>query len=153
MAAISNTLIDTGRKMGRQFGYEMAVEVSENAIETTMEDPNGDERAWDPSMFKHGNLFIAGHANPVKPVVDYRKDLEDPNQAELEESDKADTDGDGKHYDLISSPRYREYMRQDLISQLLNPREQWKTLLLAMLALGVISLATLASSLSAAGVL
>jgi len=127
--------------------------------------PQTDTVAWDADHFKYGCVFAEGYANPIKPIVDYNEDLEEPDTIELaEDADKrqAAADGGGEeggevveanHVELISSPRYRDYMRQDLISQLLNPREQWKLIAYGVIALAILMVLNVALSAAAAGLL
>lgn len=161
MSSVANAFIDFGRKTGRTFGYELAVVASDHSLNVRMVNPrNHNDRAWDPDLYRYGNLFVSGYANPVKLKVDYHQELENPNQIEVdggtttataEDASREGQDGDGVHADVISSPRYREYMRQDLISQVLNPQEQWKKLLYAIAGVGVLSALTLMFTLSSAG--
>jgi hypothetical protein len=151
---IATTLLQYSRVFGRMLGCQLAVETSEHSIQTTMEVPNQDDRAWDPGLFKHGNLFVAGYANPVKPSVKVNKELETPDVVEVDEGDPAkmeDTDDDPAHAQLISSARYRKYMRQDLISQLLTPKEQWRLIAYGVMAVAGMQLLTVAVILWATG--
>ncbi len=147
-AKIGNVFIGFGRKIGRSLGYELAVVSSSHSLQAKLEPPDKSNRAWDPDLYRHGNLFVEGHANAIKPRVEYHKELENPNQVEVEKSDVKDED---THTDIISSPRYREYMRQDLIEQLLNPREQWRLLAYGIIALGVLQFFTIIVTLYATG--
>jgi len=153
---LGNKFIRFGRKMGRGSGHELAVEVSDHDITARMERPNKTERAWDEDLYKRGNMFVAGYANPIKPSVDYNRDLENPDTVDVVEGDTDDDSGDeddstAEDVQLIASPRYREYMRQDLISQILNPREQWRLLAYGIIALGILTMFNIALSLSASG--
>lgn len=151
---IANALIARGRSIGRSAGLEMKVELSDHSIDVAMADPDREDLAWDGDLYKHGNVFIHGYANPVKPTVNYNEALEDPDTVEVEGSDceGAQSVAEDAHVELISSPRYRDYMRQDLISQLLNPREQWRLLAYGIIALGILMLPTMILSAAAAGV-
>lgn len=156
---LANWFIGTGRAIGRKTGLEMAVELSDHSIEAAMVNPERDDMAWDDRMYKHGNVFVAGYANPVKVRVNVGEKLEDPDTVELEESDAERfvhaeeelEEADESHTELISSGRYRDYMRQDLISQLLNPREQWRLLAYGIIAVGVLQLMSWAIILWATG--
>lgn len=162
---ISNTLIATGRTIGRTSGLELCVELSDHSINARMEQPDESKRAWDPSLYKHGNVFVAGYANPVKPRVQYNDELENPNELEVREGEPDEeppadgddaTDGDdepddGPHVQLISSGRYREYMRQDLISQLLTPESRWHMLMYGVIGLGVLGFLQIIVTLYATG--
>lgn len=147
-------LLSNARLIGRYLGTELVVETSDHSIKTTMETPDKSSRAWDDNMYRYGQLYIKGYANPVKPSVEYHEDLRDPDTATLEEmrTDGGEGDYPELHTELISSPRYREYMRQDLISQLLNPREQWRLIAYAVIGLALLMVANVVISLSAAGV-
>jgi hypothetical protein len=153
---IANTLISTGRSLGRSGDAELAVDVSDHSISVAMEEPDKTQRAWDSNLYRRGNLFIDGYANPVKPSVQQHKELATPDEAKVIEGqpeDDSPPDDDEPHVDLIASPRYRAYMRQDLISQLLNPRAQWRLIAYAVIALAVFMAVNIVVSLAAAGVL
>jgi hypothetical protein len=145
-AAPANWLIAAGRSLGRTLGCQLAVDVNDHSIELEMEVPSKDTRAWDTDLYRYGNLFVGSYANPIKPRVEYNEDLENPDEithveGEPEDAPHGESETDGEdvgHVQLISSPRYRDYMRQDLISQLLTPQEQWK--LIAYAVAGVIAL-------------
>lgn len=142
------------RDIANQMGCELIIEASDHSLETTFEHADKNSRAWDPNLYRRGQLYIKGYANPVKPAVDYNQDLEDPDTAVIREGDvelDEDDEQEGAHTELISSPRYREYMRQDLISQLLNPREQWRLIMYAVIGLGGLMLINVLITLSVAG--
>lgn len=137
----ANWLLEIAISIGTSMGLKKDVTVSDHTINIQLTDPDKDNKAWDHYHFKHGNLFVRGYANPIKPQIEHHAELENPDTVTIEEPD-TETDGgetdDGKHVSLISSSRYRDYMRQDLVSQLLTPQEQWK-----LIAYGVIGLAIL----------
>lgn len=156
--SIANSLIAGGRLIGRMSGLELAVEVSDHSIETAMEQPDEANRAWDQDLYKHGNLFVSGYANPVKPRVHYNESLENPNELDVQEGDVDPEDvypeddvSDTGHVQLISSGRYREYMRQDLISQLLTPESRWNMLVWAGIAIAVLQFFSIIITLWATG--
>ena len=155
--AIATWFVRSGRSIGRLLGCELKVDVSDHSIQTSMVKPDKERWAWDDTLYKKGCLFVDGYANPVKPSVDYNKDLEDPDTVTVKESEQQatedDTEDSEEHVSMISSPRYREYMRQDLISQMLNPREQWRLVVYAVIALAVLMLGNVFISLSAAGLI
>lgn len=143
--------------MGQSVGLELAVELSEHSIEIEMEKPDEDTRAWDPDLYSNGNVFVQGYANPIKPRVQYNQALEEPSTIDVTEGDgegvQDDTDDtdDGPHLELISSGRYRDYMRQDLISQLLTPDAQWKLIAYAVLGMLVLQFIGIIVTLYATG--
>lgn len=147
---IANWGIGFFRKLGRKPGEsELAVELSDHSINVRMVETDTEQRAWDDNLYRYGNVFIDGYANPIKPSVEYNEELEDPDTVDVEEGSAEDSDS---HVELISSPRYRDYMRQDLIGQLLNPREQWRIIAYAVIGLALIMAINLVVTLSAAGV-
>lgn len=146
---IANGLMGFGRRLGRKAGAELAVDVDEHSIDIGMEYPNKTDRAWDPEMFAYGNLFVSDKANPIKPVVNRNDDLEEPDTVDTEQSDV--TDDDETEVRLISSGRYQEYMRQKLVEELLNPKEQWRLIMYAVIGLGVLQFLAIAVTLFATG--
>ena len=153
---IANTLVQSGRSIGESVGLELAVELSEHSIELELEKPDEDTRAWDPSMYSGGNVFVEGYANPIKPRVNYHQELETPDTIDVEEGNKESEESEEKsedepHLELISSGRYRDYMRQDLISQLLTPDAQWKLIAYAVLAMCVLQFLGIIITLWATG--
>lgn len=154
---IANSLIGMGRSIGQTLGLELAVEVNDHSIRTRMEKPDESEKAWDENLYRHGNLFVSGYANPIKPDVRHDPALENPNTVDVkegdpdDESDDVDETDDGRHVELISSARYREYMRQDLISQLLTPESRWNLIVWAVIGLGVLQFVAIIVTLYATG--
>jgi hypothetical protein len=145
-------------------GYELVVELSEHSIEIDLERPNKDKRAWDSSLYKTGNVFLSGYANPIKPVARSSPKLENHDKAELIEGEGEETDGeeeqDTEHEDtdtveaaVIASGRFKTYMKQDLISQMLTPNRQWKLVAYAVGVLALLVLVNVFISMSAAGII
>lgn len=151
-STLANAFIASGRQLGKLMGLEMAVVVSDHSIEASMEKPDTDRRAWDTELYKSGNLFVSGYANPIKPRVRENPDLENPNTVDVEEgeADEEVEEEDG-HAQLITSGRYREFMRQDLISQLLTPESRWNLLVWAVVCLGVLQFVAIIITLYATG--
>lgn len=148
---LGNWLLSAGRRLARADGRELAVDLSNHSIDIQMTKPDREEQAWDPDLYSRGNVFLEGYANPIKPVARHNKELEEPDAVDVEESDEGDT-GDDVHTEVISSERYAMYMKQDLISQLLNPQEKWRILAYAILGIGGLVLVNLVMTASAAGV-
>lgn len=139
-------------------GCELAVELSDHSITIKMDHPNKNNRAWDENLYRKGNVFHSDYANPIKPQVDHNKGLKNPDEVHVQEGNSTATDGgkeeqDQSHVQMISSPRYRDYMTQDLISQLLTPDERWKLLAYAVAFTAFLAIINIMVSLSAAGVL
>jgi len=146
--------------IGQSIGLKQKVEISDHTVSVELTLPDQDTRAWDKDHFRHSNVFMKGYANPIKPVVRHHPNLEEKdtvhlqaqsetlqheaNQTAEDEDNHADEESetedssDDTHVSLISSSRYRDYMRQDLVSQLLTPQEQWKLIAYGILALGML---------------
>lgn len=143
-----NWLLNLALSLGDQLGLQQKVEVSNHSINVSITSPDHDTRAWDPDLYKNGNLFVSGYANPIKPRVEHNTELEHPDTVEVQEGDVDDAedgteDDRGPHVELISSSRYRDYMRQDLVSQLLTPSEKWRLLAYGILAVGGLQFVTM----------
>lgn len=129
---LATSAMSTARSFGRVLGCEIAVEVSNHSIETKMVLPGKSDRAWDGQMYKHGNLFVDGCANPIKPRVQSNAALDDPDTVDVEVHKVEEEDA---NVSVIASERYSTYMKQRLAAQLLNPSERIKLITYAMMAL------------------
>lgn len=160
---IGNKFIGFGRSLGRADGRELAVELSGHSIRASMMDPDNDSVAWDPDMYKHGNVFVQGYANPIKPVVHRRDQLDQPDTIDVLEAaentaqDVAAGDGDEEaeagYTKLISSKRYSLAIKQHLIEQLIRPQQYWQKLLIGIVAVAILLVINIMLSASAAGLL
>jgi len=138
LASLSNVWLSVNEGIARVLGLQFKVELSDHSIDVEFAKPDKDESAWDTNMYRNGNVFVAGYANPIKPVVNEHAKFSEPNTVDVDEGGEPENESDDIHVSMISSSRYRDYMRQDLVSQLLTPQEQWK--LIAYAVLGVIIL-------------
>lgn len=152
---LATVAIRSARSFGRLLGCELVVEASDHSLETTMELPNRNTRAWDGSLYKHGQLFAQGYANPIKPAVNHNPSLETPDTINVHEGNPDEDDGEDDEepgrVKLIASERYQQFMQQDLVSQLLNPREQWRLLVYGIIGLGALQFFTIIITLYATG--
>lgn len=150
---LSTVAIRSARSFGRLLGCELVVEASDHSLETTMELPDREQRAWDGSLYKHGQLYVQGYANPIKPTIDHNPSLETPDTVDVTEGDTdgAEGDEDEPKAKVIASERYQQFMQQDLISQLLNPREQWRLLVYGIIALGALQFLAIIVTMYATG--
>ena len=131
---IASGLLSNARKIGESLGCEPVIEVSEHSIKMSMEVPDKSKRAWDSDLYESGQLFYEGYANPVKLRVNQ---TQNPKQPDTLESPKPLPDGgEEKNLEVIPSYRYRQHMDQHLLSQLVNPTQQWTLLLYAILGVG-----------------
>lgn len=123
-------------------GFKLRVLISDHSVKLKFVQVDKDTRAWDTNLFRNANLFVQGYANPIKPKVEHNSKLENPDQIDVREGEpdgeSEETDGSEQSVSLIASSRYRDYMRQDLVSQLLTPKEQWKLIAYGVLGLGIL---------------
>lgn len=73
--------------------------LTEHKIKTKFESPSNENNAWDSNHWVYGNIFLKGIANPIK-----------PKKSDVENGD----------YEIITSERYKSYMEQDLIDDMLQ---------------------------------
>lgn len=143
---IANAFIGFGRRIGRGAGAEMMVELGDHRIDARMVHPDSqEEKAWDDNLYRRGNVFVRGYANPIKPAVNAREDLDDPDTIDVREA------GENEHMQLISSPRYHKFMQQDLIDSLLTPQEKWQKLMYVILGVGALVLINFGMNAYASG--
>ena len=127
--------IKKARKFGRMLGCEVVVEDRGHTLAVTMEPPNTNKRAWDPRLWKSGQLYVEGYANPVKPVVrrtDRENEMDDIDVTVGVNNEGADDVG------MLPSYRYQIHQDQHTISELVNPQEQWRLLMYAVIAVGAL---------------
>ena len=151
--SVPGTALNLIRSIAEPLGYQLVVELSQHSIEIDLERPDNDKRAWDPSLYKSGNVFLSGYANPIKPRARANDNaLEQHDTVDVDEGEATEVDPErDRHVSVISSSRFKTYMKQDLISSLLTPNEQWKMLAYAVGGLAVLVLINVVVSLSAAG--
>lgn len=141
-SALATQMIGYARLCGRLMGCEVAVDAGGQELDVKMVHPSHDgERAWDDSMYVHGNLFVDGYANPVKLQVTVNPSLDEPDTVDVEVSENGSESP--QNVSVISSARYRLFMMQDLVSELLNPKERLDKILYAILAIGGVLLINL----------
>jgi hypothetical protein len=150
---IATWCVRTGRSIGRTLGCELKVDVSDHSIKTSMVKPDTERWAWDKNLYKNGNLFVEEYANPIKPRVTVGEEIDESTEVDVTEGDGGEETDSNAHTQLISSAKYHEIIRADKISQLMNPREQWRLIVYAVIALCVLMLGNVFISLSAAGLI
>lgn len=91
-------LLNSVRGIARIFGYEISIVLTEHKIETKFDHPKREGNLWDSDHWLHGNIFLEGYANPIKPTKD-------------------DLDEDAK---VITSDRYESWMEQSVIEDMLK---------------------------------
>lgn len=139
--------LNNARSFGRMLGCELVVETSQHSLATSMEVPTTNTRAWDDNLWKRGQLYISGYANPVKPYIEHHIDQGDQDQVRIISSELED---DEDHTAIVSSTMYRMYQDQHLASELLLPSEQWRLIFYALLGIGAMILIGLGIDLSVA---
>lgn len=149
LSGLFNSWLNTVRSMANAFGYQIVVETSPHSLHVSFEKPNTMQRAWDPGLFKRGQLYVKGYANPVKPIA-----RQTTSHTEKDEVDMIDTYegkgnapvvvGDGgkqmQHTEIISSPRFHSLMQQKIIEAMVRPEQQWKTIVYIMLFIAGVAL-------------
>jgi len=162
LTGLATWFVRKGRRMGRLLGRELVVEQSDHSLTLSMEKPNNDRRAWDGNQFKRGQLFVRGYANPVKINVDHNPGIGNKDTVAIADGDGTATefsDEEGqpeepeedRSVEVIASERYRQFMEQDLISQLLNPKEQWEKLVYGLIGIGSLQFLSIVVTLWATG--
>ncbi|WLW38201.1 hypothetical protein [Halorubrum spindle-shaped virus-BLv25] len=155
LAAPMNYTLWAAESVAYAAGFKLQVVVSDHSVKIKFVKPDKDTRAWDSNLFKNANLFVQGYANPFKPRVEHNSKLENPDTIDIQEGEpdgeNDETDGSNGDVSLIASSRYRDYMRQDLVSQLLTPKEQWKLIAYGVLAIGVLQFLAIIVTLYATG--
>jgi len=77
------------------FGYQIRVRLGEHKIKIDWVKPKDrNDIAWDNSHYVYGNVFLKGHANPIKPTKK------------------------GNDIELISSKRYKKFMQMNTFEQI-----------------------------------
>lgn len=150
---LANGVMSMARSVGNLLGCEVAVMAGGQELDINMVRPSTDgELAWDDTMYVAGNLYHDKYANPVKLTANVNASLEDPDTVGVEASDDIDVDqSDEPHVSVISSERYKLYMVQDLVSQLLNPSERLKQIAIVMAIMGAFVLLQFVLILAIAG--
>ncbi len=142
LAAPMNYSLSLAESVAYVAGFKLRVIISDHSVKIKFVRPDKDTRAWDTNLFKNANVFVKGYANPIKPTVEHNSKLENPDTIDHREGEPdeetSETDGSDREVSLIASSRYRDYMRQDLVSQLLTPKEQWKLIAYGVLAVGIL---------------
>lgn len=154
-SGLATWALNKSRNFGRKLGCELVVENTPHSLNTSMEVPSRTERAWDPELWKHGQLFQAGHANPVKPVTVRNIPTGELNEADVQaETEKIVVDGEEKtqHVELVTSELYNEYQDNHLASEIINPTSRWKTVILMIAGLIVVAILSLMLNAHIAGV-
>lgn len=146
---IATVGMSLARSLGRSLGCELVVETSDHSINLSMERPQTADRAWDHDLYQHGQLYYRGYANPIKPVVqpaDSRDELDDV-AVEEGETDAETPGSDGEDRErtvgLVPSTRWRMYLDQHLISELVRPEERWKLLVYGVLGVAGLQFITI----------
>ena len=100
--AFSNFLLGLADGIASFGGYDLEIVVDDHEIEFSFVDSEDlDRRAYDGDHYVNGNIFRDGYANPIKPVLD---DAED-------------------EVELIRSDRYKDYMNQKLVREMVKATE------------------------------
>lgn len=109
MGQILTALIGIARSTAHALGYQTAVVLSEQTVKVKILDPDSENVAWDPSHYLNTNVFLSSYANPVEPEV---------------------SDGE---VSLVPSERYKRYMDQHLLTELVGEGRSNRKIMIALL--------------------
>jgi len=164
LTGLATWFVRKGRRMGRLLGRELVVEQSDHSLTLSMEKPDNDRRAWDNDQFTRGQLYRRGYANPVKIEVDHNPGIGNKDTVAVadgdgtatatefsDEEEQPEALEEDRSVEVIASERYRQFMEQDLISQLLNPKEQWEKLVYGLIGIGSLQFLSIVVTLWATG--
>lgn len=94
-----NFLLSLAVGLAEVLGMKLKVQLDEHRIRLSVIEPDKlTKRAYDGSHYENGNVFVKGYANPVKVLFD-----------------KAE-----KKAELISSERYKHFMKMSLLKDLIR---------------------------------
>ena len=153
---LATHVLNYARAFGHRMGCNLEVEVRGDRIETKMAHPKISKKAWDSDMYDSAGLFVHGFANPVKPVVERSADPNEPDDLDVDAAgDVPLTDGgelvEQKTFDVIPSYRYLEHMNQHIISELVNPTEQWQLIVYGIIGIAALQFFTIIVTMWATG--
>lgn len=148
---VATVVMGVARSFGRTLGCELVVDASETSLEISMEKPDTQERAWDSNLYQSGNLFIDGYANPVRPEIVPADDKGQLDDVDVTEGETDADESEESEVGLIPSHRYQTFMSQQMLSELMNPREQWKLIVYAVLGVAALGFIQIIVTLYATG--
>lgn len=143
---LATAALNAARSFGNALGCELMVETSDHSLHTKMTVPDTTTKAWNPNLWKRGQLFVRGYANPVKPYVERHIDQGDQDKVNVVSAELEDEED---HVSIVSDTMYRMYQDQHLASELMLPAEKWKRIFYALLAVGGLVVLTLGLNLAA----
>lgn len=99
---VLNLLVGLVDGLTRLLGYRLMVVLDDHQIDVKVIAPDSsDEIAYDDNHYVNGNIFLKGYANPIKLKLDKAK----------------------KEVALISSERYKYFMRMNLVKDIIRSTE------------------------------
>lgn len=101
MPKVATALLVIARALGQLLGNELDIVIKEHEIDLEMVKPeqiHEKGRAWDSSHFTEGNIHLEGIANPINVSRNWI----------------------GDDADIISSDRYKTYMKNKLMKDIVN---------------------------------
>lgn len=121
--SFANVFLSLGKAWGEMFDHNLMVSVDDHEIRFKYEkEPEEIEGInWDNNMYVNGNIYYKGKANPIKPVIDDGKD----------------------EVELISSDRYKDFMKQTLVRDIVRATEDEGLTMTQMLVIGSLAVSAL----------
>lgn len=116
---VLNWLLGLAVGVANLLGMKLMITIDEHRIDVELVKPDKlRERVWDSSHYVNGNIYVKGYGNPIKPLLD-----------------KAEN-----KVELVSSERYKNFMRMKILKELIKTAEGtgWTTKKLLKLILAVV---------------
>lgn len=131
LAWLFTTLLNAVRSVARAVGLELEVVLTEHKIKTKMQNPDKTDKFWNSKIWTNGNIYLKDYANPVNIEI---SDIENHSH---KEDDSVDAD-------LITTERYKTFMEQSLIDDMLQASKDndltLKTAVIAIIATNLLTL-------------
>lgn len=144
---LANFAMSTGMGLGHALGCEETVELSRHSIDLSMRVPGTREgQAWDSQLYKRGNVFVEGYANPIKPAPVHTADMAEADDIWLIEGE-TDVSTEDMELGMIPSYQYQHDLDQSMLSQMVNPQKELQKLLYVLVAIIVLQFMTLIAML------
>lgn len=122
-ATLFTAMLNALRGIMRELNLETEIVLTEHEIKIKAVNPEETEKNWDDSLYRHGNLYFRDFANPI----DFKREDVKPD-----------------NYELITSERYKTFMEQSLIDDMLQASKDsdltLKQALIAIISTNVLSM-------------
>jgi len=121
-ASLFTAMLSAVRGLMRAFNLQTEIVLTDHKIKIKAVNPTETEKYWDNNIWTYGNIYLQDFANPI-----------DIRQSVVED----------KEYDLITTERYKTFMEQTLIDDMLQASKTdgltLKQALIAILATNILT--------------